>query len=115
MEGLSCAALAADGYFEVLCLAADAKERQVKGIYCCDLLSVVMSKGFPDAAWVTIMGNINAAAVAALTEMSCIVLADGSSLDDKLLEKAKAQHITVVRSKEPIFETALYINGLLHA
>lgn len=99
--------------FEVLNLPEENKERNISGVYCCDLLSVVMSKGFEDCAWITIMGNINAVAVAALTEMSIIILAEGTAIDENMLPKAKMQGITVVQSDKPIYETAILIHDLL--
>lgn len=99
--------------FEVLNLPEENKERNISGVYCCDLLSVVMSKGFEDCAWITIMGNINAVAVAALTEMSVIVLAEGTAIDENMIPKAKMQGITVVKSDKPIYETAILIHDLL--
>ena len=35
-------------------------EREIHGIYCCDLLSIVMGRAKADDAWITVMGNINA-------------------------------------------------------
>lgn len=99
--------------FEVLNLPEDNKDRNISGVYCCDLLSVVMSKGFEDCAWITIMGNINAVAVAALIEMSMIVLAEGTAIDENMLPKAKMQNITVVKSDKPIYETAVLIHDLM--
>lgn len=99
--------------FEVLNLPEENKDRNISGVYCCDLLSVVMSKGFEDCAWITIMGNINAVAVAALTEMSVIVLAEGTAIDENMIPKAKMQGITVVKSDKPIYETAILIHDLL--
>ncbi len=107
--------LAEKAGFETLNLADGSDERTISGIYCCDLLSVAMSKGFPGAAWVTIMGNINAAAVASLTDMACVVLAEGAAIDEMMVSKAKQQGITVMQSPLPIFETAMKINGLLNA
>ncbi|NLZ45603.1 MAG: hypothetical protein GX896_02820 [Clostridiales bacterium] len=101
--------------FKVLNLSDDAEEREISGVYCCDLLSVVMSKCFENAAWVTIMANVNSVAVATLTEMSCIILADGAAIDEIMITKAKQQGITVVQSDKPIFETALKINQLVNA
>lgn len=103
------------GGFKTLNVADDAAEREITGIYCCDLLSVAMSKGFTGAAWVTIMGNINAAAVASLTDMACVVLAEGAAVDEMMVSKAKQQGITVMQSDLAIFETALKINGLINA
>lgn len=95
-----------------LCVADG--EREIKGIYNCDLMSVVMSKGFSGACWVTIMSNINSVAVAALTDMAVIILADGAALDQLMIDKAKAQDINVLQSDKPIFETSLEIYKLLN-
>ena len=89
------------------------KDAKITGIYCCDLLSIVMGKAFEGCAWVTIMGNINSMAVATLAEMSCIVLAQNTVPDENALKKAVEKNITVLRSKEPIFETALFIHEAL--
>lgn len=97
--------------FNPLCVLEG--EREITGIYNCDLMSVVMSKGFSGACWVTIMSNINAVAVAALTDMAVIVLADGAALDQLMIEKATAQGINVIQSDKPIFETSLAIYKLL--
>ena len=51
-------------------------EKDVATPFCCDLLSVAMSKMPKDSAWVTIMGNMSTIAVASLTEASCIILAE---------------------------------------
>ncbi len=85
-------------------------EAEISGVYCCDLLSVVMGRAFSRCAWVTVMGNINSIAVASLTDMSCIVLSDTAVLDDAALEKAKLQKVTILKSELPIFETALAIH-----
>ena len=71
--------------------------REIEKIYCCDLLSIVMSRAPSDCAWVTVMGNVNAAAVASLADMSCIVLAEGAAADDVMLAKAKDEEINVLR------------------
>ena len=101
--------------FKVLNLADDANEKQISGVYCCDLLSVVMSKGFENAAWITIMANVNTIAVSTLTDMSCVILAEGAQVDETMITKAKQHGATVVQSDKPIFETALAIHGLINA
>lgn len=82
--------------------------------YCCDLLSVAMGKAPQGAAWVTVMANVNTLAVAALTEVSCIVLAEGVLPDEQTGNKAKEQGITLLASEEPVFETSLRIHSLLN-
>lgn len=82
--------------------------------FCCDLLSIAMSKAPADSVWITVMGNMNTLAVAVLTDVACIILAEGIQLDDATLEKAKAQGITLLSTDEHIFDTALAIYDLLH-
>ena len=85
-------------------------DAEISGVYCCDLLSVVMSRAFSGCAWVTVMGNINSIGVAALADIGCIVLSDTAALDENALAKAKIQQINILKSDKPIFETALAIN-----
>ena len=92
------------------------EEISLTGVYCCDLLSVVMSKATAGCAWVTVMGNINSIAVASLCEMGCIVLAQGAQVEEAVLAKAKAQGIALLQSERPVFETALSIyEAMQHA
>ncbi|MEF9839691.1 MAG: hypothetical protein RR275_00835 [Lachnospiraceae bacterium] len=88
-------------------------ERKISNVFCCDLLSIAMGKAPADCGWVTVMGNINTLAVASLTDTSCIVLAEGVSLDAAAIEKAKSIGITVFTTEQPIFDTALQIYQLL--
>lgn len=87
--------------------------RQITGVFCCDLLSIAMSKATADYAWVTVMGNLNTLAVASLTDVACVILAEGTALEEAVIEKAKAQGITVLSTDRPVFETALGIHRLL--
>ena len=101
------------GLFTVL-LAGDKPDTPVCGVFCCDLLSVAMSRGTEGYAWVTVMGNLNTLAVLTLTEMACLILAEGCSLDEAAAEKAREEGITVLASKEPVFSCALRIHELLN-
>lgn len=94
--------------------ASNAGGREITSLYCCDLLSIAMGRAPEGCAWVTVMGNINTLAVAALTDAACIVLAEGVSLDDAALKKAKEQDITVLKTEKPVFEGALAIHNMLH-
>jgi len=77
--------------------------------FCCDLLSIAMSKAPAGSAWVTVMGNINTLAVASLADVSCIVLAEGCSLDEVATKKCEVEGITVFSTELPIFEAAYLI------
>ncbi|MDR1764731.1 MAG: hypothetical protein LBR77_01260 [Lachnospiraceae bacterium] len=82
----------------------------IGGLFCCDLLSVAMSKAPAGAAWVTVMGNMNTLAVASLTEVACVILAEGAALDAQAREKAGEQGIPVLSTEEPIFDAALWVH-----
>jgi len=102
------------GKFKVLNEGAN-PNREISVTYCCDLLSIAMGKMPEEAAWVTVMGNINTLAVASLTDVSCVILAEGSHLDEPAVTKAKEQGISVFETELPIFDAALIIYQLLHA
>lgn len=89
---------------------ADA-EREITDVFCCDLLSIAMGKAPAGSAWVTVMANVNTLAVASLTDVACVVLAENAGLDDMTAAKAKEQGITVFAAEGPIFKTALKIYG----
>ena len=88
-------------------------DREIKSVYSCDLLSFVMGRAPADSAWVTVMGNVNSAAVAALADVACIVLADGVTPDEQMLARAKQQDIAVLLSPDPVFITAKTIDQTL--
>lgn len=84
-------------------------EREISRIFCCDLLSIAMSKAPADSVWVTVMGNRNTLAVASLVDVACIVLAEGVSLDEGTLAKAEEEGISVLTTDLPVFDIALKI------
>ena len=92
------------GLFKTINVGDDT-DRNISGLFCCDLLSIAMSKAPEDSVWVTVMGNINTLAVAALCDVGCIVLAEGIS----------QQHITVLSTDMPIFDAALKVHERIHA
>jgi hypothetical protein len=88
------------------------KDRPVTGVFCCDLLSVAMARAPEGSAWVTVIGNANAVAVASLTEVACIILAEGYSFDEAAVAAARGK-VTLLRSEKPIYETAAAVGKLL--
>ena len=87
--------------------------REVKGCYCGDLLSWVMGRAKADDAWRTVMGNVNAIAVASLADTAGIVLVEDAVLDADAKARAEQQEIAVYGTSLPAFETALKIASLL--
>lgn len=91
----------------------DDPDRPVEGGYCGDLLSWVMGRAPAGGAWLTIMSNVNVAAVAALSDVSCVVLAEGVIPDPPLLDKARAQGITLLGTDLSVFDCAVRLGGLI--
>lgn len=88
-------------------------EKSISKVFCCDLLSIAMSKAPENGAWVTVMGNKNTLAVASLTDISCVILAEGVQFNDTDLACASEEGITVLTTELPVFDAALKIQELL--
>lgn len=87
--------------------------RAIEGVYCGDLLSWVMGRAEYGNAWITIMSNINVAAVASLSDVACVILAEGVKLDADALDAAKQKDINVLSSEKSTYELAVTLGGLL--
>ncbi|MBQ3393652.1 MAG: hypothetical protein IJG64_00655 [Oscillospiraceae bacterium] len=90
---------------------SEGEDRTINGGFCGDLLSWVMANARMDNAWFTVMGNINAVAVASLNDVACIVLCQNSRIMDNALEKAKEEEIWVLSTERSCFDIAgeLYV------
>lgn len=91
----------------VLCMPE--AEREITGCYIGDLLSWVMGNAREGDAWVTIMSNTNIVAVATLTNVSCIILAENVTLDEQALNTAKENGVNVLSSNLSAFNIALLL------
>ncbi len=89
--------------------AVQGEARELTGIYCADLLSWAIGRAPEGSAWCTVMGNVNALAVALLAEVAAVVLCDGAALDDEAKARAEAEGINVVCTRLPVFEAGLAI------
>ena len=90
-----------------------AAEREVTGGYSGDLLSWVMGRARAGDAWVTIMSNVSVAAVALLTDVACVVLAEGVKPDEALLSRAVREDLPLLCSGLSAFELCARISKAL--
>ena len=88
-------------------------EHPISGAYVGDLLSWVMGRASADNVWITIMSNINVIAVASLSDVSCVIFAEGVTPDDDIVSVAKEKGINLLSSDLPTYETAVKISELL--
>ncbi len=82
-------------------------DREVKGGYVGDLLSWVMGRAQADNLWITIMTNINVIAVASLSDVAAVVVAENAEIEADIIKRAEGQGINLLRSKLPSYETAM--------
>lgn len=88
-------------------------DREIEGVYIGDLLSWVMGNAASGDAWITIMSNINILAVASLSDVSCIVLAEGVTVEEDVIATAKDKGVNIVSSELSAFETAILLSHFI--
>lgn len=86
--------------------------REIRGCYIGDLLSWVMGRAEEDDAWITIMSNANTIAVASLTNVACVILAENVELDSEIVKTAENNGINVLTSPVSSYKTALLLKDL---
>ena len=103
--------LAAECGFEII--RAPDEHREVRGAYIGDLLSWVMGKARADDAWITIMSNVNVIAVASLSDVSCVIFAEGVRPADDIIATAEQKGINLLGTALSAYDTAIKLSGVL--
>jgi len=88
-------------------------DREINGVYIGDLLSWVMGKAQYDNVWITIMSNINVIAVASLSDVSCVLLAEDVTLDNEVLSTAKQKGINILSTPMSAYDAAIELSGMI--
>ena len=79
-------------------------DRDVSGIYACDLLSWVMSHAERGNAWITVHTHVNIVAVALLTEVSCIIVPEGIPVEESTVKRAESEGVTILSTELSTYE-----------
>jgi hypothetical protein len=88
-------------------------DRQVASCYISDLLSRVLGGCQSDDIWITVQSSINMVAVAAITDPSCVILPEGLSAADNVIDKANEEGLSIFSSEESAYSLATKIAKLL--
>jgi serine kinase of HPr protein (carbohydrate metabolism regulator) len=72
--------------------------------YASDLLSCVMAGAKHQGIWVTLQAHINIVAVAALLDLSAVIITEDAQPDEATISKANEQAITLLSTPRPTFE-----------
>lgn len=94
-----------------LLTAENFTDRDIDGCYIGDLLSWVMGRADSGNVWITIMNNINIVAVAALTDVSCIVLCEEVTADESIIKKADEENVIILKTDKTAYELASVFCG----
>lgn len=85
-------------------------DRNIDGCYTGDLLSWVMGRANSGNVWVTIMTNVNIIAVAMLTDVSCIIIAENAEIGNDTVEKAKEKGVNLYTSEKSAYQLCAEIS-----
>lgn len=80
--------------------------KKIRGGYCADLLSIVMSSAREDDIWITLQGHPNIVAVSVLVGLSAIIVAEDSKIDEETVEKAQEEGVVILSTELNSFEVA---------
>ena len=88
---------------QVLTDSKDFSSIEVKSGYCSDLLSCVMTGAAAEGIWITLMAHGNIVAVAALLDLSAILITDGAQPDQDTIEKANEKGVSILSTSKSNF------------
>ena len=88
--------------------------QRIEGGYACDMLSLVMTGVQPGEAWFTILNSMNVVAVAVLAECALVVLTCGVTMEPAVLDRAVAQHVTVISTELTTYQACVRLHALLN-
>ncbi len=89
---------------EVLTDNKDLDQVYVTNGYTSDLLSCVMAGAPNQSVWVTLQAHNNIIAVAALLDLSAIIITEGATPDPNTIKKANDEGVNVLRTAENSFQ-----------
>ena len=90
----------------------DGMYNKITGFYVGDLLSWVMTKCEEGQAWITIQTNINIIAVAILTDISCVIVAENAEVPVETLQKSSEEGIPVLQTSLTAYQIAVKCAGV---
>lgn len=73
--------------------------------YSSDLLSCVMAGAPKQGIWVTLQAHGNIVAVAALLELTAVIITEGAMPDENTIQKANDEGVTLLSTSNSTFQT----------
>ena len=89
----------------------DGLEKEVSGGYVSDLLSDVMGNASENQVWITLQTHQNVMAIAALKDLSAVILVKGLEPETDMVEHSEKEGIPVLGTNWDTFEIAGKLYG----
>lgn len=74
--------------------------KDAEGVYCCDLLSWVMSHGSSNDIWITVQVHPNIVAIAQLLDFTCIIIPESIEVEEVTINKANKENVLILQSEK---------------
>jgi len=89
---------------KILTTSLDFNTITPQGGYASDLLSCVIAGAQPGSIWVTLQSHMNVVAVAALRDVSAVILTENAQPETAVIEKANEQNVILLGTSEPRYQ-----------
>lgn len=86
--------------------SSDQLNQKITGVYCGDLLSLVMANAKDGNIWITIQNHINVVAVASLVGIAAIIVVEGIPVEQQVIDKAEEEDIVIFTTKNSAYDIA---------
>lgn len=93
--------------FTLLTCKESAIEKEISGVYICDLLSMAMAGVQDGNLWITVHTNINIVAVASLTNAACVVIPEAIEVEENTVKRAEEQGVILIQAPHNSYEIAV--------
>ena len=87
-------------------------DRDIGSCYISDLLSRVLGGCKSGDIWITVQSSLNMVAVAVMTDASCVILPEGLTAFDNVIERANEEGLTIFTSTESAYSLAVKFSQL---
>jgi len=84
-------------------------DRSIESCYISDLLSRVLGGCQSGDIWITVQSSLNMVAVAVMTDASCVILPEGLTAPDSVIDKANEEGLVIFASEKSAYALAVEI------
>jgi len=88
-------------------------DKKISSCYISDMLSRVLGGCGAGDVWITVQASINMVAVATMADASCVILCEGLTAVDSVIDRANEEDLTIFSSEESAYSLALNIAKLI--